>query len=704
MNSKFEMSESSNNGQSIEEKYYEALQEYDEMRKKKGYMNVGGTHFKGERRKYKQSDYTLKKSKKEFLDNVILWCNNIEINVMLEDGILNRMIISDNYKNGFENIDKDGVENPFNMTHIRPGQNEDNQTSQFGIGMKAGAISTCNKFTVYTRVGNTYWKIIMDFIQMENVKESRFSFDPAKFEITQQEYSHFHPFEYGSTLIFEDIHKNMYETTNMDRICRDLISSTSECYSKIIRSNNINITVNGERVQPQKNYFLEPQCDPFNSIIKLYKIQKTETNVVLEEFIIEELDDDIPVFHRFNKETRKLNKLTENECIKFGLIDITKPKVKKENWKFINSISESQKACLICAGTFMMYHPDLNTNNKELNQSRYPKGRARLFREGRCYGDWDVDATNGMSNFTDIEISFVSKEIANTLGLTWNKNISNEQKNDLCVLVRMLISKIRSKLSGDTASPANLKLYEIARKHNIHVPDSRLPTKIKNPEPRAKPAAPIVTPSTAAPTPAPPAAPTPAPPAAPTPAAKADPAVTKPPTPAAKVDPAPSAKADPAPGPPTPSAKADPTPAKADPTPAKADPTPNPTPAVTNPTPNPTHTPVLKVEKPEFNPKQTVLGSCKHITISRREGKEIIKFMQTHSDHHLYFKEIKEMAIEYLKRFDRDQVKIMFKYIPNDKELYTMLLELIDQYYDNVINNDEILCGSKMFQLFEKYM
>jgi hypothetical protein len=62
------------------------------------------------------------------------------------------------------------------------------------------------------------------------------------------------------------------------------------------------------------------------------------------------------------------------------------------------------------------------------------------------------------------------------------------------------------------------------------------------------------------------------------------------------------------------------------------------------------------------------------------------------------------MAIEYLKCFDRDQVKIMFKYIPNDKELYTMLLELIDQYYDNVINNEEILCGSKIYQLFGKYM
>jgi hypothetical protein len=534
---------------------------------------------------------------------------------------------------------------------------------------------------------------------MENVKESRFSFDPAKFEITEQEYSHFHPFQYGSTLLFEDIHKNMYETTSLDRICRDLISSISECYSKIIRSNNINITVNGERVQPQKNYFLEPQCGPFNTMIKLYKIQKTETNIVSEEFIIEELDDDgNVVLHKFNKETRKLNKLTENECIKYGLINITKPKVKKENWKFINSISESEKACLICTGTFMMYHPDLNTNNKELNQSRYPKGRSRLFREGRCYGDWDVDATNGSSNFTEIEISFVSKEIANTLGLTWNKNISNEQKNDLCVLVRMLITKIRSKLSGDTASPANLKLYEVARRNNIIVPDSRLPTKIKNPEPRPRPAAPIITHVNPPPTP-----PINTPLAARAPDPTPIPPIT---TPLAARAP------DPTPIPPitTPlvARAPDPTPLAArapDPTPTIAAPKPEATPTPKAPDPTPTiAAPKPEVEKPELNPKQSVLGSCKHITISRREGKEIIKFMQTHSDHHLYFKEIKEMAIEYLKCFDRDQLKIMFKYIPNDKDLYTMLLELIDQYYDNVINNEEILCGSKIYQLFGKYM
>ena len=657
MNSKFEVSDSMNEA-NIEAKYYEAMEEFDKMRIKKGFMNVGGTHFKGERRKYKQSDYTLKKSKKEFLDNIICMCKNIRINVIVEDGLLNRMSISDDYEEGFVNINREGVDNPFNMTHIRPGQDCDSQTSQFGIGMKAGAISTCNKFIVYTRVCDEYWKIIMDFIQMENVKEARFSFDPAKFKITKQEYRHFHSFDYGSTLIFEDIHKNMYETTNIDRVCRDLISSTSECYTKIINSKNICITVNGEIVTPQKNYFLEPQCIPFNTIIKLYKIQKIEENekktVTTEEFIIRECDDDNELYYLFNKETRKFNKLDENKCVKYGLINKTGTKVKRENWMFINSISHLENACLICEGTFMMYHPDLNVpNNKELNISRYPKGRARLFREGRCYGDWDVDATNGSSNFTDIEITFVSKEIANTLGLTWNKNISNEQKNDLCVLVKMLISKIRTKLNGDTASPANYKLYEIAIKKNIIVPEIRKPTKIKNPESK----------------------PTPQPPAI----------IEKP-------------KPNSQPQPPAIVKKPDPTPVP--PVIKETEKEPKPLEVKQQ---TPTNQPIV-VEKPDLNPKQSNLVACKHITISRREGKDIIKFMRDHPECNLYLKEIKEIMIEYLKSFDRDQIRILLKYIPNGKECYDMLIDVIDQYYDNVINSEELLCGSKIHKLFEKYI
>jgi hypothetical protein len=645
MSLNLEVSENMNDDNFISE-YDELVEKIVEIRKKQGFMDVGGTHFKGERRKYKQSDYTLKKSKKEFLDNIIYMCKNIKINVVVEDGILNRMIISDDYEKGFENINRKGVDNPFNMTHIRPGQDCDSQTSQFGIGMKAGAISTCNKFIVYTRVGDDYWNVIMDFIKMENVKEARFSFDPAKFKITKEQYRHYHPFDYGSTLIFEDIHKNMYETTNIISLCRDLIKSTSECYSKIIYYSNISITVNDEIVTPEKNYFLEPQCAPFNTMIKLYKLQKkTEINVkdtnekkliVSEQFIIRERDDDNEVYHLFNKETRKLNKLTENECIKFGLINKMKPKVKKENWIFVNSISDLENACLICEGTFMMYHPDLNVlNNKELNQSRYPKGRARLFREGRCYGDWDIDATNGSSNFTDIEVTFVSKEIANTLGLTWNKNISNEQRNDLCIVVKMMINKIRTKLNGDTSSSSNYKLYELAIKNNIYIPEIRKPTKIKKPEQEPNP-------------------------------------ITRP--------------------------------ALEKPKPITQPPVENPKPVTQPPVENPKPITQPPVEKPELNPKEAVLGACKHVTISRKEGKKIIEFMRDHKDSNLFIKEIKEIIKDYLKSFDRKQLDIMFKYISNGKECYDLLIEIIDQYYDYVINDEGILCGSKMKELFKNYL
>jgi hypothetical protein len=332
----------------------------------------------------------------------------------------------------------------------------------------------------------------------------------------------------------------------------------------------------------------------------------------------------------------------------------------------------------------MMYHPDLNGPNNKENVEKYPKGRARLFREGRCYGDWDLDATNGSANFTDIEITFVSKEIANTLGLTWNKNISNEQKNDLCLLVKMIINKIRTKLTGDTAAPINYKLYETAVKNNIIVPEIRLPSKIKilAPKPTQVPPIIIKTPEITTVPPVIVKKPeiTPVPPVI-----VKKPEITSVPPVIIK----------------NPETKPNPNPTPAPPVIVKK----------TEPEPKPLEVEQVKsinqpivVEKPELNPKQSSLVACKHITISRREGKDIIKFMRDHSDCNLYFKEIKEIIVEYLKSFDRDQIKIILKYVPNGKECYDMLVDIIDQYYDNVINSEELLCGSKLHKLFEKYI
>ena len=42
-------------------------------------MNIGCPHFKGEYRKYKQSDYNLSSSLYELLDNVVQKIDNINI-------------------------------------------------------------------------------------------------------------------------------------------------------------------------------------------------------------------------------------------------------------------------------------------------------------------------------------------------------------------------------------------------------------------------------------------------------------------------------------------------------------------------------------------------------------------------------------------------------------------------------------------------
>lgn len=73
-----------------------------------------------------------------------------------EKGHLSKLSISDDYFKGFERMFKEGTENPFNMTHMRSGQDDDEETSQFGIGMKAGAISTGGRLDVFTKVDGKY--------------------------------------------------------------------------------------------------------------------------------------------------------------------------------------------------------------------------------------------------------------------------------------------------------------------------------------------------------------------------------------------------------------------------------------------------------------------------------------------------------------------------------------------------------------------
>jgi len=476
--------EINNSSRNVREEYKRFMDSINEKRKGEGLMIVGGTHFKKEREKMSSSNYTLPKILNECVDNVLIPnCNNVNFKCKLTPkGYLQSFSISDDYIYGFVDIKKEGIDNPFNFTHIRDGHCNDLETSQFGTGFKAAAVSSCDLLYVFTYVDGKFYKVTCDFNKMSNEEIAIFSFDPDICEITKDEYKRNHPYNTGSTLVFEYVKKNVYNKTTSDKIYCEISDKLSECYTDIIKNYDFNIYVNDRVVMPEKDYSEEPQCKPFNKHMKIIKYvdEEDETN---DEYIYEEDNN----YFRFNKDTEMWNSIkTQKELISFGLLEekSNKKKSKKcEDIKWIVdksvSYSDTENECIRLKGIFMMYHPDLNTNSKDTNETRYPKGRARIYRRGRCHGDWDNAGTDGNSNFTDIRIDYKSKIIGKELGITWNKDISGEQNNDLCIAVRALIKKIKNELNGNTSQPKNKELYNLALKNNIKVPELRKPSAVK---------------------------------------------------------------------------------------------------------------------------------------------------------------------------------------------------------------------------------
>jgi hypothetical protein len=188
------------------------------------------------------------------------------------------------------------------------------------------------------------------------------------------------------------------------------------------------------------------------------------------------------VYKIYNKETTRFSILRPKDA-EYGFVrklEGTKILLKKGQpelkLEFLESISPEEPACAIFSGTFMMYHPDLNTESKTMNEERYPKGRARIFRDGRCYGNWNPDSTDGNANMTDIRVECQSKRLANTMGLTWNKTISKGQKNDLTIAMKAIIRMIHAELNANTSTTANEALYEEATRQGIPVPYLRKPS------------------------------------------------------------------------------------------------------------------------------------------------------------------------------------------------------------------------------------
>jgi hypothetical protein len=696
----------SGSSRNFREEYKRLMLSINEQRKEEGLMNVGGTHFKKEREKMSSSNYTLPKILNECVDNVLIPnCNNVNFKCKLTPkGYLQSFSISDDYIYGFVDIKKEGTDNPFNFTHMREGHGNDLETSQFGTGFKGAAVSSCDLLNVFTNVDGKFYKVTCDFNKMASEEIAVFSFDPDICEISKDEYKRNHPYNTGSTLVFEYVKKNVYNKTTMDKIYCEISDRLSECYTDIINNSDFNIYVNDRVVMPEKDYSEEPQCKPFNKHMKIIKYidEEDDTN---EEYICE---DDEKKYYRFNKDSQNWNLIkTKKDLIMFGLESGKKIKSKNEqydiNWVVDRSVSysDTENECIRFKGIFMMYHPDLNTESELLNVSRYPKGRARIYRRGRCHGDWDNEKTNGSSNFTDVRIDYKSKKIGTDLGITWNKDISDEQTNDLCLAVKGLNKKIRSELSGDTASDQNKNLYNIALQNKINVPEKRRPTGVKQPiivKPQPKPEPEPVDPKLQ-------------------PGYLPKPIIAHDPKPIINDNPKPIIADVPKPiiaDDPKPIIADDPKPIIADvPKPIIAD---DPKPIIAHePKPNIAHEPKpIIADDPnpiihddpnpiihdDPNPIIKKITESFQTTITIKEGKKILNKLKDHKNVSEFMDDINKIILSYCDRCAPDQITMALKYMTISKKFEFLDEMIFLKYRFSNDDNTEILGGSKLNTIF----
>ena len=99
------------------------------------------------------------------------------------------------------------------MTHMRVGHTNDNESSEFGTGMKKALVYIGNSCEIYTRSienrTDVCWYIKLDFVEMSLRANAEDSYELTVIEqISYEKYRQYHNKEVGSTIIISNIRDN----------------------------------------------------------------------------------------------------------------------------------------------------------------------------------------------------------------------------------------------------------------------------------------------------------------------------------------------------------------------------------------------------------------------------------------------------------------------------------------------------------------
>jgi hypothetical protein len=432
-------------------------------------LNAGAPHFRSVAKQHRHANYTLKKVINEAVDNIIKKATEIRLTTDVDDaGRLQELTISDNYINGFESINQEGISNPFNMGHIKVGHDEDDETSEFGVGLKAGALSASNQLSVVSNVSGLYHEVLCDFLKMEKEEDVNASYNPKIKEITEAEYRQVHPYATGSSITMSKIRETICERMTQRELTDRIKSDISDTYSRFLTA-HMRIFVNGEEVTRELDFFMDTKCVPFMIRKKLFVLEKGNDRI----FLIKKTNER-PVWQIYVKNKTKVKDGNSKEIkdkwesIKQTGEEFMAEKMKEGyNYAYGKKSVVADGSCMKIDSIFTFYSELFHTGNTKMEPEQ-PSDSVLIYKDDRKYGKKSLKKhNNGSHNYTLHRIDFESKRIGKELGITFNKDITMDGSNELIMAITAAIDDSRSEFNADTSGGANEKLCEKAVKRSI---------------------------------------------------------------------------------------------------------------------------------------------------------------------------------------------------------------------------------------------
>jgi len=391
---------------------------------------VGCPHFKTTVRKIRGSNYNTSIALTDIIDNIILKPNcgeiSVEVEFMTDSTQIRGYIIHDDYDAGFEHIDLPGPANPFNMGHEREGHEDDNETSQFGCGMKDSFIFLGNNIQVTTRAvsssGILFKRVKIDIDRMCERPDPILSFEPEFQTITETEYQLEHPFKTGSTIRIADLNTHTdrgFDGDTREDVLKLLRKNFSIAYSDI--ENEIDIRVNDVLVEREDNIFDHEECRD--------KMITYHFKVVIDR-------------NRVPNTIKSIYGKKECKRTTYFVYDPDTGKHQQDDAKLYETRIDGRGIVCVTASLLATTTHDTELEDIQHNAITFVK------RKGRCHGAvrYVKPDGDGYCNHIYTELRYDSKLLNPFIGLGSSKVIVDGRKNDFTMLLASIVKNCKTAL------------------------------------------------------------------------------------------------------------------------------------------------------------------------------------------------------------------------------------------------------------------